>query len=80
MPEGVAGPQSLTFDVDLVQALLVSCRGPAPVQAVQREEAGIVSEVMEETGQGLGQDGDRYRRATPPVKIGEKMLIWGCGG
>ena len=68
------------FDVDLVQALLISCHGPPPAQAVQGEEAGIISKVMEEAGQGSGQDGDCDRGATPPVQIGEKRLIRGCGG
>ena len=68
------------FDVDLVQALLASCHAPPPpsAQAVQGEEASIISEVVEETGQGLEQDGDCG--AMPSVKIGEKRLIQGCGG
>ena len=68
------------FDVDLVQALPISCHGPPSLQAVQGEEAGVISEVMEEAGQGSRQDGDHDGGATPPVKIGEKRLIWGCGG
>ena len=70
----------MMFDVDLVQALPVSCHGPTSVQAVHGEEAGVISEVMEETDHGLRQDGDRDHRATPLVKIGEKWLIRGHGG
>ena len=46
LPEGVAGPQSVTLDVDLVEALPVSSRGPSPAEAVQGEEASIMAEVM----------------------------------
>ena len=66
--------------VDLVQALPVSCHGPPSVQAMQGEEASVISEIMEEASQGLRQDGDRDHGATPPVKIGEKRLIRRCGG
>ena len=31
---------------------------PPSVQAVQGEEASVVSEVVQESGQGSGQDGD----------------------
>ena len=44
------------------------------------EEAGIIPEVMEEGAQGSGQDRDCDCGATTPVKVGEKMLIRGCGG
>ena len=64
LPEGVAGPQSLTFDVDLVQALTVSRRGSPSVHAVKGEEAGVVFKVVEEGGQGSGQDGDSDCGAT----------------
>ena len=37
LPEGIAGPQYLTFDVDLVQALPVSYRGP-PLHKLLREK------------------------------------------
>ena len=53
---------------------------PPPVEAVQGEEAGIVAEVMEEAGQGSGQDGDHDRGVTPPELIGEKRLVRGRGG
>ena len=73
-------PESVMFDVDLVQALPISCHDPPSVQAVQGEAAGVISEVVKEAGQGTEQDGDHDRGVTPPVKVGEKMLIWGRGG
>ena len=57
------------FDVNLVQALPVSHRGP-PLCKLWREEAGVVPEVVEEGSQSSGQDGDSDHGATPLVKIG----------
>ena len=45
------------FDVNVDQALLISCCGPPSALAVQEEEASIVSEVVEEGGQGCDRMG-----------------------
>ena len=42
---------------------------------MEGEEASVIPEVMEEGGQGSGQDGDCNRGATPLVKVGEKRLV-----
>ena len=53
------------FDVDLVQALPVSLHGPTSAQAMNGEEAGVVSKVVEEGIHSSGQDGDCDHGATP---------------
>ena len=53
LPEGIAGPQSLLFDVDVVQALSVSCRGSPSVNYGGRK-ASIETEGLEESRQGMG--------------------------
>ena len=53
---------------------------PPPVEAVQGEEASIITEVMEEAGQVSGQERDWDHGATPPELVGEKQLVRGGGG
>ena len=68
------------LDVDLVQALVVSSHGSPPAEAVQVEEASIIAEMMEEAGQGSGQERDCDHGATPPELVVEKRLVQGHGG
>ena len=70
------------LDVDLIQALAVRSRAPPPppAEAVQGEKTGIIAKVMEEAGQGSGQERDCEHGATPLELVGEKQLVWGPGG
>ena len=52
-----------------------------PLHRVCRENgASIITEVVEEAGQGSGQGGDHDHGEMPPVKGSEKRLMRGCCG